>query len=112
MNTILEPKKIHLLLRIAGLIALFGFTPFAIMGLLNEGKNYGIFFLVAFIMLLIPELYIKLFLKPVSAVLEENTIALKYYHGAVRQISLDELEDIVRLKSIQITEINWGCYYT
>ncbi|KAA8485304.1 hypothetical protein BDE36_2158 [Arcticibacter tournemirensis] len=92
MTTTLEPKKTDLLIRITGLIALLGLTPFAIVRLHNESKNYGVFFMAAFIITLIPELYIKLFLKPVSAVLEDNKIILKYYHGALRQISPDEID--------------------
>lgn len=92
MKTILEPKKFSLLLRLACLIFVLGFTPFAVVGLHNEGNDYVSFFFGGFMIMLVPELYIKLFSKPVSAVLEENKIVIKYYYGTLKQVPLYEIK--------------------
>lgn len=92
MNTILEPRKTNLFLRLAILIFLLGLAPFAIVGLHKEGKDYAIFFFVGILILLVPELYINLFLRPVSAILEENQLVVKFYHGTLKYLSLGEME--------------------
>jgi hypothetical protein len=92
MNTTLEPRKFSLLLRLACLILLTGFTPFEVAGIHKEGEDYGIFFFVGILIILLPELYIKLFLKPVSAVLMETEIVVKHYHGTIKQIKLNEIK--------------------
>jgi hypothetical protein len=70
---------------------MLGFTPFAIIGMHNEGKDYGIFFFLLVGVLLFPEFYIKVFLKPINAELEENRIVAKYLCGSDKNISLNEI---------------------
>jgi hypothetical protein len=92
MNLTLAPRLSSLVLRLAYLIFLVAFTPFAIVGLHNEGKDYAIIFFIGIAFLFIPELFIKLFLRPVSALLEENQLLVKYYHGSQKCIALNEIE--------------------
>lgn len=104
MNITLEPKKNTLLLRLASMMLILAFTPFGIMGMLKEGKGYGIIFFIAFLVALLPELYVKLFRKPVSAVLLDTHIIAKYYRGDIRQVYLDEIAGY----SATIEQTNYG----
>lgn len=88
----MEPKKSSLLLRLAVFILVLGFTPFFVAGMHKEGKDFGIFFFLACLIIVLPELYIKLFSKPVSAVFEESQVIIKYYSGAKKKIQLTEIE--------------------
>lgn len=92
MNVMLEPRKNSLLIRIACLVLILGFSPFAIIGLHKEGTDYGIVFFVAFLICLLPEIIIKLFLKPVSAELEKSRIVLAYYFGIVKRVDFAHIK--------------------
>jgi len=73
------------------MILILAFTPFGIIGMLREGKGYGVFFFIAGLIVLLPELYVKLLMKPVSAVILDTHIIVKYYWGDIRQVYLDEI---------------------
>lgn len=92
MNVIiLEPRKWSLLLRLTVLTLLCIFTPFAVVGLHNEDKNIEIIFYMVILITLLPELFNKLFFKPTSAVLQQNQIVIKYYHGSLKYVPLNEI---------------------
>ncbi len=92
MKITLESKKSHIFLRLGYLIFMLGFTPFAIFGMHREGKDYGIFFFLFIGLILFPEMYIKVFLKPINAELEENKVVVKYFLGIDKNVLLNEIK--------------------
>lgn len=63
MNIVLEPKKSGQVLRLTALILLVGIIPFGTALMYNQGEDYEILFPIIILMVLVPELFIKVFLK-------------------------------------------------
>ena len=89
---VLIPIKWSLLLRLTCLILLCIFIPFATIGLYEQGKYIPIIFQSVITLMLIPELCKKLFYKPVSAILKDQQIVVKYYHGKLKTVALTEIK--------------------
>jgi len=92
MHIVLQARKWRLLLLCICLVLLSVGTPFLAWGLFSEGQYIGLLFSGAMMILILPELYLKLLLTPVSAVLKEHQIVVKYFHGTTRRVLLNQIE--------------------
>lgn len=87
----LKTRKSSVRLRTICLILLLAFTPFAVIGLYNEGKDYAAFTFAAVIFLIFIDLYLKTFLKPLSASFEDDEIVARYYTGSTQIVYLNDI---------------------
>lgn len=88
----LESKTFSLAFRTICLFALIAITPFGIIGMYNENKYGGIFFFVAILIFLVPEIFIKVFLKPISATFKNERLMITYYLRKPRILNLTEIK--------------------
>ena len=110
MEQEIRANKWKVLSRLALIIFLVVITPFFIAGFHAEGNDYSIFFFVFIVLLMMPDLVIPVFFKPVSVLLMDNQIVLSYFTGMKKVIATIHLkgyseskEQTSRFKRIQ----NW-----
>lgn len=110
MEQEIRADKWKVLSRLTLIIFLVVITPFFIAGFYAEGKEYAIFFFVFLVLLMMPDLVIPVFFKPVSVLLLDDQIILSYFTGVKKVLKTTHLkgyseskEQTSRFKRIQ----NW-----
>ena len=93
MNNRLITKRLFLVFRCIILLLIIAILPVAIYSLMapNDVLKGGMWFFIALFILLVPEIFINLVLKPFSAQLTPKQLSFSYLYGVRKSINITQV---------------------